>query len=343
MAKRDAGENGRALRALALVAVVVGLVALTTAACVLSYSSVHDFALRAGISRSLAKFYPDICDAMLVMAGCSVLSLRGAGLLSKAYAWVCFILLLGALAASSAVHEAGLSVPLRAAEITAAVFPWAVVLVAFGLLLALLRHTRRRRQGQKSGSAAADALASSRAALEPPALEPGVLEPAAAEPGVYEPEGYDSGAYEGTGEYEGGEPQEYGTLQATSQYPAVSPEPVMDDPATQGPGAVSPAIPLPRPSVEPDDAPTDSSVTPPRAVVGPTEMQLRARAPRQPQPAEPPTEPQPAGPPAIEPPAGGYTGDTIPRGELNPAPTSDQATGHPPELDRPRSSPTPPS
>src|SRR5215472_12825873 len=96
-----ASDNGRALRNLALVAVVVGLLALTTAACVLTYSSVHDFALRAGISPSLAKIYPDIGDAMLVMAGCSVLALRGAGLLSKLYGWLCFILLLGALAASS--------------------------------------------------------------------------------------------------------------------------------------------------------------------------------------------------------------------------------------------------
>lgn len=342
---QTAGESGRALRTLALVAVVVGLVALTTAACVLTYSSVHDFALRAGISRSLARIYPDIADAMLVMAGCSVLALRGAGLLSKVYGWLCFIVLLGLLAGSSVVHEAGLNMPLRAAEITAAIFPWALVLVAFGLLLALLRHARRRRQSQRASSTSADTLASSRAALEPPALEAGGYEGAAE---------YDASAYQGAGEYEGDEAQEYGTLAATSQYPAVLPdEPTGSDadpaPASSGPaapelGVVSPTVPLPRASVEPDDAPAQ----PPRAVIRPTEMQLRARSSHQPEPAESPVADSPAAdspaaeatPPAgasvTEPPTSGFTGGTIASGELNPAP-------HPPDLDRPRSSPTPPS
>lgn len=409
---QTAGESGRALRTLALVAVVVGLVALTTAACVLTYSSVHDFALRAGISRSLARIYPDIGDAMLVMAGCSVLALRGAGLLGKVYAWLCFIGLLGVLAGSSVVHEAGLNMPLRAAEITAAVFPWALVLVAFGLLLALLRYARRRRQSQRANPALADGVASSRAALGPPALEAGFLEPsvvelAALEPGAYEGAEEYGGAYEGAGEYEGGEPYEYDTLQATSQYPAVSPETVMspDEPdgpggpggpgepglgeqggpgaapassgqATRDLGVVSPA------SAPPDDAPAQ----PPRAVIRPAEMQLRARAPRQPEPAESPAADPPAAaapmaaettvaeataadatvaearaaeatvaePPAAEatpptgasvtePPTSGFTGDTIARGQLTPAPTSDQPSAIPPALDRPRSSPTPPS
>jgi Protein of unknown function (DUF2637) len=326
VASRD--ESG-ALRTLALVAVVVGLVALTTAACVLTYSSVHDFALRAGISPSLARIYPDIGDAMLVMAGCSVLALRGAGLLGKVYGWLCFIGLLGVLAGSSVVHEAGLNMPLRAAEITAAVFPWALVLVAFGLLLVLLRYAKRRRQNQRASSTLADTLASSRAALEPPALEAGAYEGT---------EGYDAEAYEGAGEYEGGEPYEY------------------DEPATPELGVVSPTVPFPRASVEPDDAPAQ----PLRATIRPAEMQLRARTPRQLEPAESPpadsptTEPPaagstaagstpPTGTPVTEPPTSGFTGDTIPSGELNPAPTSDQPSTKPPELDRPRSSPTPPS
>ncbi|HWF81120.1 MAG TPA: DUF2637 domain-containing protein, partial [Streptosporangiaceae bacterium] len=219
-----AGDNGRALRTLALVAVVIGLIALTAAACVLSYSSMHDFALRAGVSPSLAKIYPDIGDAMLVMAGCSVLALRGAGLLSKVYGWLCFILLLAALAASGVVHEAGLSMPLRAAEITAAVFPWALVLVAFGLLLVLLRHVKRRWQSNRASSPGIEALASSRGAIEPPALETSVAGPPVAPPATYEHEPYQGDEGYDAGEYEGSEPYEYGTLQATSLYEAVLPE-----------------------------------------------------------------------------------------------------------------------
>jgi hypothetical protein len=397
---------------------VIGLVALTTAACVLSYSSVHDFALSAGISRPLARIYPDIGDAMLVMAGCSVLALRGAGLLSKVYGWLSFILLLGALAASSVMREAGFNMPLRAAEITAAVFPWALVLVAFGLLLALLRHARRRRQAHRANSAAGDAVASSRAALEPPALDTGEF-------GAYEAaEDYDAETWEGASEFEGGEPYEYVMLHPTPEYPEMPQEAAMAPDESSGydvapgpnqpaaePTAVNPTVPLPRPSVEPDDA----SAQPPKAVIRPTEMQLRARVPRQADPAasatadpapgdEPaayqqamgqsasdrpaagPTTPgqpgggqsaadqlaagqpaanqpapgqpapgqsaagqseaeptPPAGAPVTEPPTSGFTGDTIPRGELSPAPTADQPSAHPPQLDRPRSSPTPPS
>ncbi len=99
------GENGgRVLRLLALIAVAGGVIALTAGACVLSYTSVHDFALHAGVSGSLAKIYPGIADAMLVIAGCAVLALRGAGLISKIYAWLCFIMLLAAIAAGSAIR-----------------------------------------------------------------------------------------------------------------------------------------------------------------------------------------------------------------------------------------------
>ena len=149
-----AADNGSVLRALALVAVVVGLVALTAAACVLSYSDVHAFALSAGVSKSLARIYPAIADAALVVSGCAVLALRGAGLISRIYGWLCFVVLLAALAATSVMHVAAITMPSKAAEITAAVFPWAVVLIAFGLLLALLRHARRRRPSHRASALA---------------------------------------------------------------------------------------------------------------------------------------------------------------------------------------------
>jgi uncharacterized membrane protein SirB2 len=177
------GENGSVLRTLALITIVVGLVALTAAACVLSYGSVHAFAAQAGVSRSLARIYPVICDAMLVVAGCSVLALRGAGLISKVYAWLCFIVLLAALAASEVVREAGIHVPSRQAEVTAAVIPWALVLVAFGLLLALLRHARRRRPSHRAGQPV-PAENPPQLAPQPAVLQPAVLQPADPPPGA---------------------------------------------------------------------------------------------------------------------------------------------------------------
>ncbi|HEX9035047.1 MAG TPA: DUF2637 domain-containing protein, partial [Streptosporangiaceae bacterium] len=103
--RRDAG---RVLRVLALVAVATGLAVLTAAACVLSYGSIHALATDAGISAPLARLYPLIFDALLVLAGCSVLALRGAGIVSRIYAWLCLLILLAGLAAGGVVHAAGI-------------------------------------------------------------------------------------------------------------------------------------------------------------------------------------------------------------------------------------------
>ncbi len=140
-------DSGRALRLLGLVAVAVGLAALTAAACALSYSSIHHLATAAGVSPKLASIYPLIFDALLVIAGCSVLALRGAGLVSRIYGWFCLLVLLGGLAAGGAVHAAAIRIPRRLAGVVAAVVPWAIVLIGFGLLLALLRYARLRRLG----------------------------------------------------------------------------------------------------------------------------------------------------------------------------------------------------
>ena len=90
-------DAGRVLRILALIAVAVGLAALTAAACVLSYSSVHHLAIQAGVHGRLASVYPLIFDAILVVAGCSVLALRGAGLVSRLYSWLCMLVLLAGI------------------------------------------------------------------------------------------------------------------------------------------------------------------------------------------------------------------------------------------------------
>jgi len=149
VATKPAREPGRALRLLGLIAVAIGLAALTAAACTLSYSSIHHLAIDAWVSRRLAAIYPFIFDALLVIAGCAVLALRGAGLPSKIYAWFCLLVLLGALAAGGAAHAAAIHIPHRLAGVVAAVVPWALVLIGFGLLLALLRYARIRRQGRR--------------------------------------------------------------------------------------------------------------------------------------------------------------------------------------------------
>jgi hypothetical protein len=146
---------GRVLRAVALTAVSIGVLVLAAAAFVLSYSGLHAIAQQAGISAPLARGYPVILDAMLVISCAAVLSLRGAGVVSKLYAWLSLLVLLGATAGADALHSTGTAVPHRTAAFAAAVLPWILLLIGFGLLLAMLRHFRLHRSAPPAPAATA--------------------------------------------------------------------------------------------------------------------------------------------------------------------------------------------
>src|SRR6516165_9888086 len=118
------------------------MVLLAAAAFVLSYPGIHAVALQAGVSPNLAKLYPVIFDAMLVVAGAAAIALRGAGWWSRFYAWACLIVLLAAVAIGDAVHATGTALPDRATRAAVAVTPWVLLLLAFGLLLTMLGHFR---------------------------------------------------------------------------------------------------------------------------------------------------------------------------------------------------------
>ena len=137
-----AQKAGRVLRGVALTAVIAGVLVLAAAAFVLSYSGIHAIAQQAGISATLARGYPVIFDALLVIACAAVLSLRGAGAVSRFYAWLSLLVLLGATAGADALHSTGTVVPHRTAALAAAIIPWILLLIGFGLLLAMMRHFR---------------------------------------------------------------------------------------------------------------------------------------------------------------------------------------------------------
>jgi Protein of unknown function (DUF2637) len=144
-------DSHAGLRLLALAAVAVGVILLAAAAFVLSYSGIHAVALSAGVSPRLARLYPLIFDAMLVVACSAVLALRTAGLPSRCYAWLSLLTLLAAVAAADAVNAIGTKLPHRPAAAVIAVIPWALVLIGFGLLLAMLRHARKRHATATAG------------------------------------------------------------------------------------------------------------------------------------------------------------------------------------------------
>jgi hypothetical protein len=205
------------LRVTALAAVIIGVVLLAAAAFVLSYAGIHQIALAAGVPPALARLYPLIFDAMLVVASAAALALRGAGWWTRCYVWLSLLLLLAAVAAGDAVRAMGQSLPHRPAAGAVAVLPWVLVLLAFGLLLAMLRQLRRARSGSAgpgagngtgNGDRAAarpglDALLDPRPAVAAPSLDDRLVagDPAAVAAGPHELAGLAAGyQHEGAGE-----------------------------------------------------------------------------------------------------------------------------------------------
>jgi uncharacterized protein DUF2637 len=241
------------LRLAAFTAVVAGVVLLAAAAFALSYAGIHHIALQAGVTPTLARLYPLIFDAMLVIAGAATLALRGAGWWTRGYVWLCLLLLLAAAAGADAVHAMNITLPGQPARAAVAVTPWVLVLLGFGLWLVMLRHLRRLRA---AGPAAArhtvlaahppptppDGLNAPRAplaAIGSGATAPNDLPGTAPRPRQAEPTGYPepavpSGQDFTAGQYPGpGQQPGYPDAgqQAAGQYPAA------DDFAGHDPGA----------------------------------------------------------------------------------------------------------
>src|SRR5439155_3957053 len=153
------GDPHPTLRLAALTAVIIGVILVAVAAFLLSYEGIHQIAIQAGVSAGLARLYPLMFDAMLVIACAATLALRSAGWGAKCYVWASLLLLIGAVAVGDALHATGVKLTGEAARATIAIIPWVLLLMGFGLWLVMLRHWRRTR------AMAADGTGGGRAAL----------------------------------------------------------------------------------------------------------------------------------------------------------------------------------
>jgi len=129
-------------RVLALIVVVVVLLALVAATFVLSYDGVRAVALQAGVSVKLARIYPGILDAALVIACAAALLLRDGKWWARWYAWLAIILIMAVAGGTDAVHAMSIALPRKQTEGVVAAAPWLLVLVAFSLWLTILRQSR---------------------------------------------------------------------------------------------------------------------------------------------------------------------------------------------------------
>jgi hypothetical protein len=141
---RQPGYNSR-LHLTAVISVITGAALLAVAAFLLSYARIHEIALAAHVSPSLAVLYPLIFDMTLVIACVATLALRGAPWWMRYSAVLIIMILLAFVAVGEALHSAGISLPQRPTAAALAAVPWALFLIVFGLGLLVLRYQRRVR------------------------------------------------------------------------------------------------------------------------------------------------------------------------------------------------------
>ena len=135
-------------RRLVNVLVALAVVAVAAAAFVFSYDGVHAIALLGGVSAQLARYYPGLFDAVLVIACVAAVVLRDGRWWARLWAWVVVIVVLAAIGTADVLHAMNYTLRHRPTEGIVAAAPVAAVLLAFSLLLTLLRPSRTHAQGR---------------------------------------------------------------------------------------------------------------------------------------------------------------------------------------------------
>jgi hypothetical protein len=129
-------------RHLANILVALVVIAVAAATFVFSYDGVHAIALLGGVSGQLARYYPGLFDAVLVIACVAAVMLRDGRWWARLWAWVVIILVLAAIGATDVLHAMNYTLRHRVTEGVVAAAPVVAVLLAFSLLLTLLRQSR---------------------------------------------------------------------------------------------------------------------------------------------------------------------------------------------------------
>lgn len=145
-------EHRRWPRVLALIGVAVVLLAVAAATFTLSYGGIHVIALGAGIPAQLARYYPGVLDAALVIACLAAVMLRDGRWWARGYAWLAIVVIVVVGGGANVVHAMNVVLPRRQTAGAVAAAPWVLLLLSFSLWLTVLRQSRTR-HGQSPAAA----------------------------------------------------------------------------------------------------------------------------------------------------------------------------------------------
>jgi Protein of unknown function (DUF2637) len=129
-------------------AVAIVVLAVAAGTFFLSYPGVHAIARQGGVSGQLARFYPALFDAVLVIACVAAVMLRDARWWARCWAWVVAIVMLGAIGVTDVLHAMNYGLRQRPTEGVVAAAPVVAVLLAFSLFLTMLRQSRPQAPAQ---------------------------------------------------------------------------------------------------------------------------------------------------------------------------------------------------
>jgi Protein of unknown function (DUF2637) len=141
-ARGPAAQGRNWTRRLVNVLVALVVIAVAGATFIFSYSGVHAIALLGGVSAQLARYYPGLFDAVLVIASVTAVMLHGKQWWARLWAWLVIIIVLGAIGTADVLHAMNYTLRHRPTEGIVAAAPVVAVLLAFSLLLTLLRQSR---------------------------------------------------------------------------------------------------------------------------------------------------------------------------------------------------------
>jgi hypothetical protein len=138
----------------------IGVAALAAGTFVLSYADLRLLALRGGAARHWAFLYPGMLDGLVVVIILAIVTARRSGWFSRAVRWLLLVVLVAGAGAAGVQRAVKGYEPLPDTwvNIGVAVAPWAILILAVWLWIAMIKHlrslrTRAARSGDPDGRA----------------------------------------------------------------------------------------------------------------------------------------------------------------------------------------------